>query len=265
MSSSSSLFTVDTGQKRLYEVEVVHHNVTINGLPTSSDGICFVHLTDIHAGYGNTDPVYEETIARVNAIAPDYLLITGDFIDDHTVREYPLPALLNRFKPKHGTYVTFGNHDHRRGIAETIEVLERCDVTILNNANVQTEQGLWLVGVDDYYEGWPNLQKAFAGVPDDVTPVLLSHNPTMLESVDNRDVLQLSGHTHGGQINLPFPSPRLVIKLHLRCDYVAGWYSRGKARMYLSRGLGVTGKPFRYKCPGEIGVFHLHSPSAGVK
>lgn len=254
---SSTVFRVDTGRKRPYEVEIVEHEIAINGLPPASEGATFVHLSDIHAGYGNTQPVYEETIRRVNEIEPDYLLITGDFIDDHTLHIYPLPELLKRFSPRRGTYVSFGNHDHRRGIAQTIRILERSNVRILNNENVCTDQGIWIAGVDDYYEGRPDVQKAFRGIPPDVTTILMSHNPSMLDSVADRDVIQLSGHTHGGQIVLPFPPPWLVVKLHLNCNYVAGWYTRGKAKMYLSRGLGVTGKPFRYRCPGEIGVFRM--------
>lgn len=257
MGSESTFFSVDTGGKRPYEVEISNHTVVMRGLPAAAEGLTFVHLSDIHIGYGNTEPVFEETIARVNEISPDYLLITGDYIDDHAYKDYPLVPFLKRFTPRLGTYVSFGNHDHRRGIESTAKMLEEAGVCILNNTSVRTEQGLWLVGVDDYFEGQPDVARAFANVPDDVTSILLSHNPKLIDYVSDRDVVQLAGHTHGGQIALPFPTPRMVVKLHLRCNYVAGWYTRGRARLYVSRGLGVTGKPFRYRCPAEIGVFRL--------
>jgi predicted MPP superfamily phosphohydrolase len=201
--------------------------------------------------------VFDETISRVNDLHPDYLLITGDFINDEPRDAYPLPKLLEKFNAFHGIYVSFGNHDHRRSIVATTRLLEQSGVHILNNSSVRTEEGVWLVGVDDYFEGEVDVCAAFAGVPENVTSILLSHNPSVFDFVSERDVVQLSGHTHGGQIALPFPTPRMVIKLHLRCNYVAGWYAKGSARLYVNRGLGVTGKPFRFRCPAEIAVFRL--------
>jgi len=229
----------------------------MHGLPPAAEGLIIVHLSDIHAGYGNLEAVFDEAITFVNELQPDYLLISGDFIDDHKRDEYPLPKLLERFKPRSGVFVSYGNHDHRRGIVTTTRLLEKSGVHILNNSSFRTEQGVWLVGVDDYYEGEPDVCAAFVGVPDDVTTILLTHNPRAFDAVSNRDIIQLSGHTHGGQIALPFPTPSMVVRFHLRCSYVAGWYTKGRARMYVNRGLGVTGKPFRFRCPAEIAVFRL--------
>ncbi len=252
-----NIFSVITGRERPYTVEITEHTLQMRNLPPSAEGLTVVHLSDIHAGFGELEPVYDETILRVNRLCPDYLLITGDFIDDNKLDNYRLPKLLKRFKPRFGSYVSFGNHDHRGGIEATTRLLEHSGVHILNNTSVCTEQGVWLVGVDDYYEGAPDTRAAFAGVPTEATSILLSHHPSLFDTVTDRDVIQLSGHTHGGQIALPFPTPRMVIKFHLRCNYVAGWYTKGKARMYVNRGLGVTGKPFRFRCPAEIAILKL--------
>lgn len=251
------LIPIDTGRRKPYLLEITHHEAALHGLPEALHGATFVHVSDFHAGFGNTDPVYEEAICRINALAPDYLLFTGDYIDDHAGNDYPLPELLCRFRARYGTYATFGNHDHRRGVDATRRMLEQSGIRVLNNESVRTEQGLWIAGVDDYYEGEPDNERALKNVPDDVTALLLSHNPSTIDFVPNRDVLILSGHTHGGQIVLPFPPPRMVVKIHLHCNQVAGWYANGRARLYVSRGLGVTGRPFRYRCPAEIGVFRL--------
>jgi uncharacterized protein len=250
-------FVCNTGHRRPYDVQVVEHILKVNGLPKETSEVTFVHLSDIHAGYGGTEPVYEETIRRVNEINPDYLLVTGDYIDDHAPDEHALPDLLHRITPRFNTFVSLGNHDHRRGVSRITRMLERSGVCVLNNGNVHTGRGLWIAGVDDYYEGKPNVEKAFRGIPEGVTSVLLSHNPTIIDFIKQYDTIQLSGHTHGGQIAVPFPNPRIVVKLHLRCDYVAGWYTHGKAKLYVSKGLGVTGKPFRINCPAEIGLFRL--------
>lgn len=230
----------------------------MKGLPEYWHGKTFVHLSDIHAGYGNTGPVYEEMVQRVNALEPDLILLTGDYLDDHaTNMNFPLKDILLRLRAKAGIFGSFGNHDHRRGIVGSRRLLAQSNVRQLENENVELPHGLFLAGIDDLREGFPDLKRAFAGLPKERTSIVLSHHPGLIEDIPERDVLILSGHTHGGQIALPFPPPRLVVKFHLHCNQVEGWYANGKARQYVNRGLGVTGKPFRYRCPAEIGVFRM--------
>ena len=254
---SRTLIPIDTGRKTPYILEITYHDAPITNMPPALKGTTFVHLSDLHGGFGNTDAVYEEAIARVNALKPDLILLTGDYIDDHAKNNYPIHEVLRRFEARLGLYASFGNHDHRRGIVGTRRILEQAGVRILHNENIRLESGLWIAGVDDYYEGKPDLARTLAGIPEDTTPLVLSHNPTLIEQVNGRDLLMLSGHTHGGQIALPFPTPRMVVKFHLHCNQVAGWYRIGRAQLYVNRGLGVTGKPFRYHCPAEIAVFRL--------
>lgn len=230
----------------------------MQGLSEFWHGKTFVHLSDIHAGYGNTGPVYEEAVRRVNALEPDLILLTGDYLDDHPDdARFPLQEILLRLRARSGIFGSFGNHDHRRGIVGSRRLLKQSQVHILENQNYELPHGLFLAGVDDLSEGYPNIARTLAGLPAERTSIVLSHHPGLVERVPDRDVLILSGHTHGGQIALPFPSPRVVVKFHLHCNQVAGWYTNGKARQYVSRGLGVTGKPFRYRCPAEIGVFRM--------
>ena len=84
---------------------------------------------------------------------------------------------------------------------------------------------------------------------------MLSHNPRLIEKVRDHDVFILSGHTHGGADRAAVPDPKMVCLFHLHCPQVAGWYTNGRARLYVNRGLGVTGRPFRHNCPAEISVF----------
>ncbi|HZO92012.1 MAG TPA: metallophosphoesterase [Chthonomonadaceae bacterium] len=254
----STRIPIDIGRSRPYMLEITAQDVPLCGLPEALCGATLVHMSDLHAGFSNLEPVYEEAIARVNALQPDFIVLTGDYIDDHS-REpnYPMPGILRRFRARRGVYGSFGNHDHRRGIVGSRRVLEQGGVRVLNNEALCVEPGLWLAGVDDLYEGQPDIAGTLAGIPDDVTGIVLSHNPRLIEKVGHRDVFVLSGHTHGGQIALPFPTPKMVCWLHLRCPQVAGWYKNGRARLYVNRGMGVTGRPLRYNCPAEIGVFRL--------
>lgn len=257
-SNTNLLIPIDTGRSRPYLLEVTTQDVPMRGLPEALHGATLVHLSDLHGGFGNTGPVYDEAVARIEALNPDLLVFTGDYIDDHSVpKDYPLADLVSRFHARLGVFGSFGNHDHRRGVVGLRRQLERGGVRVLNNENIAVAPGIRLAAVDDLFEGKPNIPQALAGLPDEATTIVLSHNPRLIEKVGDRDALVLSGHTHGGQIALPFPSPKMVCILHLRCPQVAGWYRNGRARLYVNRGLGVTGRPFRYNCPAEVAIFRL--------
>src|SRR5207237_7345019 len=120
---------------------------------------------------------------------------------------------------------------------------------------------LWLAGADDLDEGNGDVRKALEAVPRGQAAILLSHNPNALDVVPTRGpTLVLAGHTHGGQIVLPFPTPHMICRWRLGAGYVSGWYRRGNHRMYVNRGIGVTGKPplnRRFHCPPEIALFVL--------
>lgn len=254
---SNTLIPIDTGRSKPYLLEITHHEMAIAGLPPELHGATVVHLSDLHAGFGNTDAVHQEAVRQVNAIKPDLVLFTGDYIDDSVKGDYPIEELLCQFRARLGAYGSFGNHDHRRGILGTRRKLDRAGVRGLLNENLRVEPGLWLAGVDDEHEGKPDLAQALYSTPEEATIVLLAHNPCTFDRISHQNVLVLSGHTHGSQIALPLPTPKMVCLFHLRCRHVAGWYQNGRARMYVNRGLGVTGKPFRYRCPAEISVLRL--------
>jgi predicted MPP superfamily phosphohydrolase len=239
-------------------LEITSQEVAMRGLSEEARGLTVAHLTDLHGGFGNTEAVFEEAIARVNAAQPDYVLFTGDYIDDHARhRDYPIQEVLRRFCAKRGVFGIFGNHDHRRGVVGTRHKLEQAGVQVLNNENVRLESGLYIAGVDDLEEGKPDIPRALEGIPTDSTAIVLSHNPRLIERI-NRNAFILSGHTHGGQITFPYIlTGKVVCRVHLRCRQVAGWYTNGQARSYVSRGVGVTGEPFRLNCPAEVALFRL--------
>jgi uncharacterized protein len=261
---TNTVIPVDIGKRKPYPLEISHHHVPMKGLPPELEGVTVAQISDLHTGFGGLEAVYEEAIQRVNALAPDWIFFTGDYIDDSHKGNYPAAELLSRFCAKRGVYACFGNHDHRRGIVGSRRVLDQAGVPVLVNESREIAPGLWLAAVDDIEKGRPDLEQALAGLPDDRTVFFLSHNPQLIEikKVQNRDLVMLSGHTHGGQINIPFIAPpQFVCWLHLRCFQVAGWYQYGKARLYVNRGVGVTGQPFRMNCPAEISFFHLQGSS----
>jgi uncharacterized protein len=255
---STTRLSFDAGHKRPYHLEINRLDVEMRGLPSSLHGATFAHVSDIHAGFAKLDHVYEEARAQVNAAEPDFIFFTGDYVDKRTtVADYPIEEYLRGFRARRGVYGCLGNHDHRCGSAWTHKMLERAGVQVLDNSSVRLPSGLWLAGVDDLHEGRPDLARTFADLPAGQTSIVLSHNPRLIERSNGRDILILSGHTHGAQFRLKFPSPLMVCYFHLRCKQVAGWYYDGNSRLYVNRGLGVTGKPYRIDCPAEVGIFRM--------
>ena len=255
---STTRLAIDVGHEEPYHVEITRQDVAFRGLPESLRGAIFAQISDIHGGFAGLESVYEEALAQVNASEPDFIFFTGDYIDKRTATpDYPVAEYLQRFRARQGVFGCLGNHDHRRGKIITAKILERAGVQLLNNESIRLDSGLWLAGVDDLYEGQPDIARTFADLPPHQTSIVLSHNPRLIEKANGRDVLILSGHTHGAQFRLKFPTPLMICYLHLRCWQVEGWYRRGATRLYVNRGLGVTGKPYRIDCPAEIGIFRM--------
>ncbi len=248
---------------RWYPVSVTHHDLPLVGLPKDLIGSTIVQITDVHCGYGDTDPVYTWLEKEVNKINPAAMLFTGDYVDDHYKGPgYPLSPLLSRLSCNRPALAVYGNHDHRRGLMEAASGLREAQIRVLVNESAELIPGLWAAGVDDMYEGKPDLPRALSLLPSDRTSLLLSHNPSAIENVASNNVVVFSGHTHGAQMRLPFPSPEVVCRIHLRCNQVMGWYNNDHARLYISRGIGVTGwPPIRIACPAELAVFHLSNAS----
>lgn len=254
--------SIDIGRKRPHLLEVSRYSVAVAG-PAGRAGLKIAHLTDLHLGFGGMEPVVHAAVERVKAEAPDLVLLTGDYVDDNAPGPaHALESLLCGLDAPLGVFATLGNHEHRRGAAAATARLLKSGVRVLTNESVQASDGLWLAGIDDLEEGRPDPEEALRKVPEDAACVVLSHNPRIMDRIAHRQALLLAGHTHGAQIRVPFPSPYLVCLVHLRCRYVAGWYRKGKAQVYVSRGLGVTGRPVRYRCPSELVFFTLTEPGA---
>jgi predicted MPP superfamily phosphohydrolase len=254
----STRVEVEVGHKGPYQLEITRQDVAIRGLPRELHGATFAHVSDIHGGFAGLERVYEEALAHVNAASPELIFFTGDFIDKRsTQHEKRMIDLLKRFRAERGVFACLGNHDHLRGETASRRLLDDAGIRLLVNESVRLDSGLWVAGIDDLHEGRPDISRTFAGLPADRTSIVLSHNPRLIRQAGGRDVVILSGHTHGAQFRLRFPTPRMICYLHLRCWQVAGWYRNGAARLYVNRGLGVTGKPYRIDCPAEIGIFRM--------
>lgn len=257
--------------------------VPLPGLPPPLSGLRVVQISDLHLGPFFGVRHLRHVIALAGALSPDVVALTGDFVGHRSLACLEAHAgELAALRAPRGIYACLGNHDHWEGAQRVTAALERAGVRVLINTAVSLDARLWIVGVDDLMSGRPDLERAVAGVPMGAGVLLLSHNPTILPRVADRPWLVLSGHTHGGQVALPLLGPRRTMllpgirtlvrlyegagcRIHQgRLDavatyrYPAGWFDAGRARLYVSRGVGVgEALPARFFCPPEIVCFTL--------
>lgn len=240
-----------------YTIEEVA--IPVPGLPRSLDGFTIVQLSDIHLGLFVGEPEMRAAEDLVREARGDLVVMTGDLVDFDPRYAEHLGRLTRRLGPlaRHGVAAIPGNHDHFAGIDAALGALERGGARVLSNRGcvVGGPGGAFaLLGVDDVWArgrvpgGGPDLGRALADVPRDLPRVLLCHNPVFFPEAAGEVALQLSGHTHGGQINLLVRPAELL----LPHGYVAGLYQRGSSHLYVNRGFGTAGPPARVGAPPEV-------------
>jgi predicted MPP superfamily phosphohydrolase len=251
----------ESAAPRHLDIEVTTHDVFLAGLPVALNGLKLVQISDLHRGCGDTDVLISKAVAAVNNLSPDLIALTGDVVDEYKHDILPAVKMVSCLRARQGVYACLGNHDQRGDPILLRSALESAGIRVLHNQSVEALPGLVVAGIDDLLEGEPDIDAALAAAPDNSALVFLAHNPSTLDRLPKtRDMLMLSGHTHGGQIVLRFPTPWMVCRFHLHTPYVHGWFRRGQAKLYVNRGIGVTGSGVfarRYKCPPEISVFKL--------
>ncbi len=242
---------------RLARVEI-----PLAGWPKALDGFRIAQISDIHIGPLLDHRFSRHLTERVNALAPDLICVTGDLVDGsaHLLADEVAP--FGGLRARHGVYFVTGNHDHYSGAVAWIEVVTKLGLIPLRNRHVVISRdgaAFTLAGVDDHRGGFnddqrEDLEAALAGRDPELPVVLLAHDPATFKGASRRGVaLQLSGHTHGGQI-WPF---RYLVRL--ATPFVAGRYARNGSELYVSRGTGFWGPPMRLFSPAEITELTLRS------
>jgi len=233
--------------------EVTELAVKLPKLPRALDGFTIAQVTDIHVGPTIGRGFLEDMVARVNALKPDLIAITGDLVDGSLKNLGPAVAALRNFQARGGVAFITGNHEYYSGDEEWCEALASTGVHVLRNRRVSIGDAgasFDLVGVDDWSgpdERRYDLEKALAERDPERAAVLLAHQPRNFERAAELGMgLQLSGHTHGGQM---FPFNFLV---GMTTPFIAGHYAHQGAQLYVSRGTGYWGPPFRVGAPPEI-------------
>ena len=235
-------------------------DVVIPGLPAAFDGYRVAQLSDLHLG-GLTPPKWGEAWARLaNDAAPDLVAVTGDLVSSGTDFHHEIARVIGHLRATDGVYVSMGNHDYF-GDGEPLVTLLRQNgaVVLRNEGRTVTRQGahLFVAGVDDTWTKRADLLRTLADRHPEACTLLLAHDPELFPLAARHGVnLVLSGHTHGGQIALPF-FPKLLGLGKLAHRFHLGLYREGDSSLYVHPGLGTTGPPIRVGVAPEIAILTL--------
>jgi len=231
--------------------------IPISNLPAALEGFRIVQISDIHHNHYpfTTIELVNRAVQMANELRPDLIVLTGDFVWHEVEPIFELIPALAHLNAKYGVYLGLGNHEYWTDANVVSRAIEQERLPLLVNQGVPISVGkstLYLASLDDGWSGKPDLASAMADWSEDAITVLLMHEPDLAPryAPDQRIHLQLSGHSHGGQVRLPFYGP--LILPYLSWKFPMGLYYVDSMWLYTNRGLGTTNVPLRVNCAPEI-------------
>lgn len=253
--------------------ELVSIEIPLPRLSQSWDGFRIAQLSDIHYDdYFSVVPL-RKAIDIINQQQPDLVVLTGDFVTSPVGKPRrsvavrgakaiePCVSLLSQLRARSGILAALGNHDIGTDGAHIVEVLEASGIPVLRNRSAPLERDgkrLWFSGLDDILEGRPNISVALKNIPADEPVVLLVHEPDWADHVAHYPVdLQLSGHSHGGQVRLPIVGAPILPLLARKYPWGLRWI--GPLALYTNCGIGTIRVPIRLNCPPEVTMITLRA------
>ncbi len=244
-------------------ISIIQDLIELPRLPAVFQGLRIAFLTDFHCGPLTPASFLERVVDETLKHKPDVILLGGDYVTDGADYIHAIEQVLARLDAPLGVYGVLGNHEFESDVEAVRRALRRAGVVELTNRGCWLERGdsrIRIAGVGDLWCDEQDLSAALAGTERSDTVVLLSHNPDYVMEIDDPRVgLVLSGHTHGGQVQLPRLGPLFTNSRHGK-RLVQGRVSIPPLQLYVSRGIGTVMVPFRYKCPPEITLLTLCSP-----
>jgi hypothetical protein len=249
-----------------YRLQLKKIEIPLRRLPHQFDGFTIVQLSDFHYEEEFSAFPIRHSVDLVNNLRPDLVVFTGDFVTVPMLHfgaraaqaaanaAFPCANVLQRIKAGLGSFAILGNHDAYSNPALVISALKAHGIPVLKNSCVPIERGgsrVWLAGIDDALEGQPDLGAAIEKIPSGETIILLAHEPDFADEAAITPVdLQLSGHSHGGQIWIPgIGAPWLP---SLARKYPRGFYKIENMILYTNLGIGTIRAPIRINCVPEV-------------
>ena len=236
-------------------------SVEIPGLPDTADGVRICQLSDFHVGPYIRGFQIKNAVNIANREKPDIFVLTGDFVSKRRRYADECAEALSGLNAPLGIYATLGNHDFWVDVDYVSDALRGVGITVLRDKAVESVPGLHLVVMDDWWEGSRDISGVVRSIPENDSYILLQHNPDIVlhpNAFGRPPALILSGHTHGGQVNIPGVGPPIV-PTALGSRYAAGLFDFGGVKLYVNRGLGAITPPIRFNCPPEVAVITLRA------
>lgn len=239
-------------------LEVTRIAIGVRKLPDRLAGFTIALLSDLHFSVIHPIGHIRRAIDLTNSLKPDLIALAGDYTWHGAARVNPVFRELGRLRAPHGVFAVLGNHDYWDGASVAREAMAAAGIPELHNDNakIMTDDGsFYLAGLDDPWAGKPRVEKALGGIPLVRPVIMIAHQPVCVRMLqDDRVSLMLSGHTHGGQIVLPFigapvtPGPRKL---------TSGLVQGPHCPVFITRGVGYAGVPIRINCPPEVALITL--------
>ncbi len=234
--------------------------IPLKNLKPALEGFKIVQMSDIHLHPHTQIGFVKEAVALANSLEPDIIVLTGDYVTDKADSIFELAPVLASLNAKYGVFSVLGNHEIWTNPAVIRASLEQEGLSVLVNEGLALDVGresIYLAGLDDFWSGQPDLNAALAKLPPGVPTILLVHEPDSADTFapDGRVSLQLSGHSHGGQVRLPGLGP--IILPPYAQKYDQGLYNVEGMWVYTNRGIGSGSVTHRVNCPPEVSEITL--------
>ncbi|MFC1568850.1 metallophosphoesterase [bacterium] len=251
-----------------YWIQVNTYRVPVPRLPDAFQGFRIVHLTDLHFGFLMPQKMIQKVIQKANEIPRDLIVCTGDYVreyDAHSKVDKVWP-LLSELHAPYGVHSVLGNHDHWSSFEQSLEWMTQTGQNLRHQSRIIQKSGeqFWLGGAGDFWEDELGIDTAFRDTPNEDCKIVLAHNPDSADQqYKTRIDLMLSGHTHGGQVRIPYFTKRILPVINKQYSY--GFIHGQKTNVFISRGIGWAVTPFRFNCPPEIAVLILDKENFNVE
>jgi uncharacterized protein len=250
-------------------LKVTNYTISHSDIPSAFNGFKIVQFSDTHLGFQYDMKQFKKTLTQISKLNPDVIFFTGDLMDAPNQFPYTeeIIPLLKNLEAPFGKFAIYGNHDHG-GYGSNIykNIMKQANFHLLLNESAKVElmdgSNIHILGIDDAMLGKPNFETTIQNIPNDAYKILLSHAPDLADTAVEFDIqLQISGHSHGGQIQIPFYGA-LITPPYAK-KYREGFYevrsNQSTLSLYVNRGIGTTRLPFRFLSVPEVTLFTLQA------